>query len=229
MDFISPKDIIVEFLRVHMTDPRARAEALKTNTFDGAVTSFTLAPTTGRTAYCLTSVKVGGVEQKKYTDYYFNEQDQKVIFYIAPVAGTLNVAIIFKEGTSNWVYPDKAKESLSTTSFPRISIMKVAGAGKRLGQYNSNVETVSQFQIDIWVKEDYVATLGSIKYAEEKLAEYLAYQILNAFKLYEADLFSQLYNYTLLSGPRDLGFDKTYQCFHEIVEVELKSIDSGNV
>ncbi len=228
MVFISPKDIVVDFLRTKLTDPRARAEATNTETFDGGSTSYQLTPTIGSVS-CVTAITVTAVSKSKWTDYYYDPQNQKVIFYSATAAGVGNVSITYKQGTSNWIFPDKAKESLQTTSFPRISLMKVSGSGERLGQYNSNMETINRFQIDVWVKEDYVGTVGAIKYAEEKLAEYLAYQCQKAFEDNEADLFFQLYNYKLLSGPKDMGFDKTYQCFHNSLDVELSSIDSGEV
>lgn len=224
--FISPKDIIVDFLRTKLTDPRARAESTNTETFDGGGTTFQLTPTVGKMA-CVTAVSVSSVLQNKWTDYYIDLQNQKVIFYSATGAGTLNVSITYKQGTTNWIFPDKAKETLNVTSFPRISIMKVSGSGQRIGQYNAPVEKVNRFQVDIWVKEDYTATIGTIIYAEEKLAEYFAYQVQTAFEDNEKELFSQLYNYTLLSGPNDLGFERSYQCFHEQLDVELKSINEG--
>ena len=228
MVFISPKDIIVDFLRSKLSDPRSRAEASNTETFNGGGTTFQLTPTIG-TVSCITALTVTSVAQAKWKDYYYDPQNQKVVFYATTAAGTANVSITYKQGTTNWIYPDKAKESLSTTSFPRISVLKVSGSGRRLGQYNSNMETDNRFQIDVWVKEDYVTTIGSIKYAEEKMAEYIAYQCQKAFEDNEADLFFQLYNYNLLSGPRDLPFDTKYQCFHNGLDIELFSIDSGEV
>ncbi len=224
--FISPKDIICDFLRAKIVDPRARAEALNTETFDGGLTSYQLTPTVGKMA-CITAVAVNSVTKNKWTDYYIDLQNQKVVFYTATPAGAGIVSITYKQGTTNWIFPDKAKETLSTTSFPRISLMKVSGSGKRIGQYNAPVEKVNRFQIDVWVKEDYTATIGTIVYSEEKLAEYLAYQCQFAFENNEVELFSQMYNYTLLSGPNDLGFEKSYQCFHEQLDVELKSINEG--
>jgi len=224
--FISPKDILVDFLRYHLTDPRARAEATSTEAFDGGSTDYALTPPSG-TMSCITSVTVNSVAQNKWTDYYIDVQNQEVIFYSATPAGAGIVSITYKYGATNWIFPDKAKETLSTSSFPRISIMKVSGSGKRIGQYNAPVEKMNRFQIDIWVKEDYTATIGGIVYAEEKLAEYIAYQIQSAFEGNEKELFSQMYNYELLSGPNDLGFEKTYQCFHEQMDVELRSIDEG--
>lgn len=131
--FISPKDIVMEFLRTKLTDPRARAEATNTETFDGGSTDYSLTPTVGKMA-CITAVAVNSVTQNKWTDYYIDIQNQKIVFYSTTPAGTGNVSITYKQGTTNWIWPDKAKETLTIASFPRISIMKVSGSGKRIGQ-----------------------------------------------------------------------------------------------
>ena len=224
MVFISPKNILVDFLRHRLTDPRSRAEDSRTEEFDGGSTTFTLTPSVG-TMSCVTLVTVGGTTQTKWKHYYIDVQNQKVIFYSNTAGGTNNVDITYKQGTSNWIYPDKAKETLARTAFPRINILVVGGTGARLGQYNSNVESVIHFQIDIWTKENQVQTISSVKYANDKLSEYFAYEITKAFRAYVSDLHPALYNYTLLGTPRDLGYNQEMQCFHTIVEVELKGID----
>jgi len=224
MVFISPKIVIVDFLRNRLTDPRARAEASKTEEFDGGSTDFALTPTIGA-MQSITSVTVDGTAQTKWGDYWIDVQNQKVIFYSNTASGTKNVDIIYKQGTTSWIYPDKAKETLANTSFPRINILVVGGTGGRLGQYNSNIESVIHFQIDIWSKENQVQTISSVKYAGDKLSEYLAYEVTKAFRAYVDDLHPALYNYTLLGTPRDMGYNTEMQCFHTIVEVELKGID----
>ena len=226
MVFISPKNVLVDFLRRRLTDPRSRAENSQTEEFNGGSTDFSLTPTAG-TMSCITSVVVTGVTQTKWKHYYIDFQNQKVIFYANTAAGTNNVDITYKRGTTNWIYPDKAKETLARTAFPRINVLVVGGSGERLGQYNSNVESVVHMQIDIWTKENQKQTIGGVVYEGDKLAEYLAYEITKAFRANEDDLHPELYNYTLLGIPRDLGFNQEMQCFHKIVEIEFKSIDSG--
>jgi len=222
--FISPKNILVEFLRRRLTDPRARAEATQTEEFDGGGTEFQLTPSSG-TMSCITSVKVDDIEQIKWKDYYIDFQNQKVIFYSNTASGTNNISITYKKGTTNWIYPDKAKKTLSKTAFPRMNILVVGGSGERLGQYNSNVVSTIHFQIDIWTKENQKFTINSVVYEGDKLAEYFAYEITKAFRANVDDLHPELFNYTLLGTPRDLGFNQEMQCFHKIVEVELKGID----
>jgi len=224
MVFISPKNVLVEFLRNRLTDPRNRAEDSTTEEFDGGGTEFSLNPPSG-TMSCVNSVTVDGSTQTKWKDYYIDFQNQKIIFYNATAAGADNVDITYKYGSTNWIYPDKAKKTLSKTSFPRINILVVGGSGGRLGQYNSDVESVMHFQIDIWTKENQTFTIDSIKYEGDKLAEYLAHQIMKSFRAYEDDLHPELYNYTPIGIPRDLGFNQEMECFHSIVEVELKGIN----
>ena len=109
--FTSPKDIIVDFLRCKLTDPRSRAETLNTETFDGGGKTFSLTPSGSLS--CITAVTVTSVAQNKWTDYYIDFQNQKVVFYSNTASGTANVSITYKQGTTNWIFPDKAKESLS--------------------------------------------------------------------------------------------------------------------
>jgi hypothetical protein len=224
MVYISPKNVLVDFLRHRLTDPRSRAEDSRTEEFNGGGTEFSLTPSSGSMS-CITAVTVDGTAQTKWKDYYIDWQNQKVIFYSNTAAGTNNVDITYKQGTSNWVYPDKAKVSLSRTAFPRINVLVVGGSGGRLGQYNSDVESVMHFQIDIWSKENQTQTIDGVKYANDKLAEYFAHQIMVAFRANEDDLHPELYNYTPLGIPRDLGYNSEMQCFHVIVEVELKGIN----
>lgn len=174
---------------------------------------------------CITTVTVGATAQVKWKDYYIDFQNQKVIFYSNTTAGTNNVDITYKQGTSNWIYPDKAKETLSRTSFPRINVLIVGGTGDRVGQYNSNIESTIHFQIDIWTKENQKQTISSIVYAGDKLAEYFAYEITKYLRANIDDLHPALYDYTLLSTPRDIAYNQEMQCFQKIVEIELKGID----
>ena len=224
MVFISPKNIIIDFLRANLTDPRSRAETSQTEEFNGGGKEFSLTPTSG-TVSCVTSVTVTGTAQTKWADYWYDVQNYKVVFFSNTASGTNNVDITYKRGTTNWIYPDKAKEKLSSTAFPRINILMVGGVGERLGQYNSDVESVNHFQIDIWTKEGYIPTISSVKYSGDKLAEYISYEITRVFRASEDDLHPALYNYTLLGVPRDMGFNQELQSFHKIVEVELKGVN----
>lgn len=226
MATISPKQILTEFLRCNITDPRARNSNSTTEEFDGGSTDFTLSPSSGKLS-CVNSVTVDGITQTKWKHYRIDVQNQKVIFYSNTASGTNNVDITYQYGTTDWIYPDKALVSLSALSFPRMNILVVAGVGNRVGQFDSDIESATHFQIDIWAKEKQLFTIDSIKYSGDKLAEYLGLQTTKAFRASVEDLHPALYDYTLLGVPRDMGFDAELQCHHIIVEVELKGINVG--
>lgn len=228
--FISPKNVLCDFLRNRLVDPRARAESSQTQLFDGGSTSFQLVPASG-TMSCIQEVYVDAVLQTKYKDYRIDWQNQQVIFYSNTAGGTDNVSVKFKHGTSNWIFPDKADEVLSKTSFPRISLLVVGGAGDRVGQFDSDVESTIHFQIDIWGKEgkENKFIIDGVKYANDKLTEYLGWQIMAAFRSYVEDLHPEFYNYSAVGIPRDMGFDKEIQCFHTIVEAELQGINVSEI
>lgn len=225
MVFILPEDVVVDFLRNRLTDPRARAEASRTEEFNGGGTEFQLIPTPGLSLSCIQSVTVDGSTQTKWEHYYIDFQNQKVIFYSATAGGTDNVDIQYKEGSTNWIYPDKSRKTLARTAFPRINILVVGGTAERLGQFDSDVESLIHFQCDIWTKENQVFTIDSVKYSNDKLAKYFGHKVMSTFRNNVEDLHPELYDYTALSIPRDLGYDQEMQCFHIVVEPELKGIN----
>lgn len=223
--YLSPKEVVVDFLRHRLTDPRDRAEDTNTESFDGGGKEFTLTAPEGNVS-CIISVEVGD-EKNKWKEYYYDYQNDKIVFYEDTESGTDNVEITYKYGEKNWIYPDKAKTKLSRDSFPRISILTVSATGNRLGQYNSNMSESTQYQIDVWTKENQVFEIGDRKYGGDALAEYIAIQAKKAFEDHVDEIHPQLFNVTITNGPRDMTFSKEMECFHYVIELELNSIDSG--
>jgi len=227
--YLDPEDIISDFLRVRLTDPKARAEATDTDTVTATAgqTEITLAPPSGSVS-CITSLTVNATAIVKWRDYFWDYQNQKVTFFTALTVGDA-VLINFKYGTTNWIYSDKPDQELSAISFPRISIFTVSNPGKRLGQYEAPVEGSPILQIDIWSKDGYVATIGSLKYSNNYLTRYLGNQITKAFEDYESDLFPELYAYNPISGARTAPYSEEYQAYHSIVEINVKGLKIGRI
>lgn len=228
--YIDPEDILSDFLRTNLTDPRARAEDTETQTFNpsAASTVITLdAPTTGSVA-CITGVTIDAVSTNaaKWLNYYWDYQNAKLTFFDA-FAGTEVVIVTYKYGSTNWVYSDRPDPKLSTLNFPRISIFTVGGSGKRLGQRTAPVESSPIMQIDIWSKDGYVATISGRKYSNNYLTRYLGNRITRAFENNEADLDPVLYNYIPVGVPRAAPYSIEFQSFHTIVEVNFKGLKLG--
>lgn len=231
--YLNPKFILVEFLRNRLTDPRARAETSKSENFTATAsqTEFSLTPTTGSKLSSITSITDNAVAVTKWQDYYIDWRNQKVIFFTGRTVGH-TIVITYKEGTTNWIYWDKPDEKLSKTAFPRIDVILIGGTGKRLGNYEANVESSLHFQIDVWTKEkqsDQIFTIDSVAYTGEALSEYLAYKIIEAFEDSESDLFPALYGLSVAGIPRSLDFNEELQCHHKTVEVVLNALDIGRI
>ena len=230
--YLSPKTIIVDFLRKNVTDPRTRITSTSdTFTATAAQTIFSLTPTASHTLSHITSVTIAGVASVKWRDYYIDFKNQKVIFYTGVTLGA-TVIITYGEGTTNWIYPDKPNTKLSSTSFPRMNILIVGDPGTRLGNYEAPVEAIPRVQIDVWTKEskdDNLFTIDGSKYTGEDLAEYLSYKITEAFEENEEELFPALYGYDPVGMPPDLPFNDELQCHHKIVEVVLRGVSIGRI
>ena len=223
MTFVLPKDFIVDFLHTNLEDPRGRLSS-NSETFSAGSTEYTLTASSGK-VLCVTSLTVGGDSKKKWEDYTWDYQNQKVIFS-SPTGG--EVIVNFKEGTG-WIYPDKVLPSLGEDKFPRINVLDSGGTDDPLAPTQSDSIDSSAYQIDIWVKKDFVYEVDSHKYSGNPLADYLAIKAKKVFKQNEDQLIPNYYNPVALTTPQDLGYDEDFQCFHKIFIVELNSINTGEI
>ena len=227
--YLDPEDIISDFLRVNLTDPRERAEASGTNNFTATAsqTEFTITPTSGSVS-CVTAVTVEAVSKSKWQDYYWDYQNSKIIFFTGLTVDDA-VVVTFKYGTSNWIYSDRPDDALSSLKFPRISVFTVSNPGIRLGNSDAPVQGTPNLQIDVWTKDGQAFTISGKKYANNYLSRYLGNRITRAFEESESDLFPALYNYRPLSGARTAPYSEEFQAHHTIVEVTVQGIDIGRV
>lgn len=228
---INTEDIISDFLRVHLTDPRARAEASTTDSFSATAGQTTRTITrvpSGNSVSCITSITVNGTAINKWLDYFWDYQNEQVTFFSAL---SLNDAVVitYKYGTSNWIYSDKPQNDLKATNFPRISCFMVSGSGRRLGNYEAPVESNSVIQIDIWVRKNYIKTISSKTYSGEYLGRYLGLEVTKAFEDNEDDLFPVLYNYIPIGIPAAAPYSEEYQAYHTVVQVRLNGLKLGRI
>jgi len=233
MAYLSPKTIIVDFLRKNITDPRGRITSKINTTASAAVgqTTFQLVPTTGKSYSYIDTVTIDAVTSVKWRDFYIDPKKQQIIFFTA-MAGGEEVIITFGETSSDWIFPDKATKKLDALSFPRMNVLMVGIPGVRQGNYEAPVEGTPRVQVDIWCKEkqnNQIFTIDGDKYTGEDLAEYLSWQVTKAFEDSESELFPALYGYDPVGMPPDLPFDDELQCHHKVVEFLLKGLDLGRI
>ena len=232
MVYLSPKTILVDFLRKNVTDPRGRITSTSDSfTSTASQTSFSLSPTSGKALSHIISITVDGTTKIKWQDYYFDFKKEKVVFFTGLTVGAA-VIITYGEGETNWIFPDKPNKKLTALSFPRINIFVVGNPGARLGNYEAPVEAVPRIQVDIWTKEkqdNQIFKIDGNNYTGEDLAEYIAYKITEAFEDNESELFPALYGYDPVGMPPDLPFDDELQCHHKIVEFICRGLDIGRI
>lgn len=228
MVYIAPEEVLQDFLRNNLADPRGRYST-KTQSFSSGSTTYTLTPDPNSSFGAIEDVRVGGISQEKWKDYYIDTQNFQVIFFSTTAS---SVDIDFKQG-ENWIFQDKPRMDLDDKSFPRISIRATAGTGTRLGTYKSDIENSIEFQIDVWVKEHSgdrgnIFTIGNRKFANDKLAEKISWEVQNVFKNSINEVHPQLYAISVLGIPRLMGYERDTQTFHGVVEINLRSLNTGD-
>jgi len=232
MVYLSPKTIIVDFLRKNLTDPRTRITSTSDSyTATAGQTSFTLTPTAGKKLSSITSVTVETVAQTKWQDYYIDSKNQKVIFFSGLTLSDA-VVITYGEAASDWIFPDKPNTKLSALLFPRMNVKIISAPGVRQGNYEAPVEATIRVQVDVWCKEkqdNQIFTIDGDKYTGENLAEHISWKITEAFEDNEDELFPALYGYDPIGMPPDLPFDEELQCHHKVIEFTLKGLKLGRI
>lgn len=228
---LSPKIIITDFLRSRVTDPRGRNADSNIETFTATAgqTEFILTAPSGSVDF-VSKVEINNTEIKKWRDYAYDYRLEKIILFTASTLAD-EVKVTYNHGIS-WIYDDKPYVSLSSQSFPRISISVLSSPTTRLGNYEAPVESSIQMQIDIWVKEKQdgqVFEMDGKKWSGERLAELIGYSITNAFEDYEEDLFPVLYGFSASSYPIDLPYDEDLQVHHKSLTIEIRGINIGRI
>jgi hypothetical protein len=173
-----------------------------TEEFDGtgAQTNFVLTNTIVRN---VRTVAVGGTSLTPYVDYTVNYDNATVSFTVPPASGTDNVDITYDYGSTDKIYPDFPKPSLSISSFPRIAVDLIGVSSDPGGFGNVNVSNIS-FTVVV-----YDPKLGNV-------SNYLT-DIRTAF-INAQTSFYNLSNYVrplsigpVIKSPRDAGKDKIFQ------------------
>ncbi len=225
-----PEDILVEFLKARLTDPRARYTAdSDTFTATSGQTVFTLTPTTGtHLVRAITSVTVAAVAQKKWQEYTIDlkapnitqligvtEDDEVIVNYSTAISG------------SDWIYPGMPIAEMGASNFPRISVQLINMTSDRAGPATAELIDMAHFQIDCWTKEGYKKTISSEFYTEQKLADYLGEKVKEAFADNINDLYPKLYDYVGAAFGQ-MPFEEATHTFRHKQEITLNGIDLGH-
>ena len=228
--YLNPKNIVVDFLRSKIPDPRNRATQ-NTETFTSVLDQdFIQLTAPSNSVDYIETLEIDGTELTKWKDYA-PDFDKQGIKLFTPLAAGLSIEVTYWYG-KGWIFPDKPYLKLNAESFPRISVMMLSSPTMRLGNYEAPTESVMMLQIDIWVKEKQdgqVFEIDGIYYSGEKLADIIGYTITNAFEDFEESLFPVLYGFQASSYPIDLPYDEDLQTYHKSITIELRGLNIGRI
>ena len=224
-----PEDILAEFLHAEVTEVKIDSTSARlTNTSEsfngtGSKKDFQVSKTNMK---CVNSVKVGGVTQTKNIHYYVDLDNYTVNFVTAPTSGTTNVVIDFDYG-SGWIFPDKPRDDLSQSSFPRISIVKLEEPAVPLGAGSTEYWHEILFQIDCLAWKDTVATVSSDPMEGSKLARYIARQVVNAVKEQDLTKIANKLFEPIIQANHPVPFEEDKNIFRQVITLTMKAQNIG--
>jgi len=229
MILTDPEEILVEFLRTRVLDPRGRFTSDSDSfTATSGQTDFVLTPSTsGYLVRSIKSVVVNGVTKNKWQDYSIDLSNKTVAFLTGAVLLDVVVINYYSSVTGDeWIFPDRPISSLGQAKFPRISVEIIDIGSVRGGNYNAPLNDDLIFSLMVHVKDNYVYTLSGKKYSKQDLANYLGRQIKKSFSDYINDLYPELFDYEGIAWS-PLPFSEELQVYNHVQDIKLSSVDSG--
>ena len=219
----------MHFLRVNIDEITrvglSNRQVADTQSFngDGATDVFTLT----NQPVCINSVTVGGVVQTIYLHYEIDIDNKKIKFnagYI-PAVGTNNIVVSFDK-TATWIYPDKPRDELSKSSFPRIGVISLTENSTDMGMGETDTYDELVFQIDVVGYKDQKCQVGSDTIADSDVVQYLARDVIKKLKRNRSQLFNALYDVKILNNyPTPFENDK--HIVRRIIEVKFNTTNAG--
>ena len=125
----------------------------------------------------------------------------------------------------NWIYDDFPRLDLSSSSFPRVSVIETNESSKPLGFRSDSFWTICNFQIDSWIKEDSNYTIDTAYYAGLALCRKIARNVEEAIRNNWTDLVDNDSFLTIkMTGRTPPTYDFNYKIFRITLDYELETV-----
>ena len=150
---------------------------------------------------------------------------------IDPVPGVFPYVFstTFGDGTydrdiTEWIFTFFPRFDLTVNSFPLISVTQINETGDVFGLGSTTHWQSYQFQIDVYVKEDYVLTMNDVPREGKEVLLYLARQIQEAFRKWWISDFAQEGKFKLyrMSGKKPIAYDFEKKLWKLTITIELE-------
>jgi len=232
MNLSEPDEILKHFLasevaEVTRTSPSfSNRQSNDSESFDGTGLKKAFVLTTSKNVVCINNAVVDSVTMKPYLDYQIDLDNKTVTFTTAPSNNTSNVVIDYDEG-SHWVFPDKPRDDLSMSSYPRIGVTTISESGGPNGVSEDDTFDNLTFQIDVLSAKNLMCTIGGELKEGQDVTSYLARQVVSKIKSeWRAKLFNELFTPIIINNFNQ-PFEESKGVFRRIVEVSFNTNNAG--
>lgn len=123
-----------------------------------------------------------------------------------------------------WIYTFFPRFNVTMDSFPIISITQINELGKPFGLGSTVHWQHFQFQIDVWIKEDNILTMGGIPREGKESALYLVRQVSEAFRQYWISDFAETEKFKLfeITGKKPIVYDFERKLWRISLNIEFE-------
>ncbi|HAG52465.1 MAG TPA: hypothetical protein DCL21_01625 [Alphaproteobacteria bacterium] len=240
--YIEDKDLMAFFLRENITDPRGRVTLVDNDAQSITAEKIVNVSSTFKISH-ITNVKLDSNSLVAFVDYLYDIKNRKIIFFEEQTGSltfdiyggvkTIIVNDIVVDNKVNWIFSDIPRNNnMSNDNFPRISIIYISRPTQILGNFDSCEVTNNRFQVDVWTKKDYVASVDVGGYnsnlADDKLAMFLNNSIKDSLKANAFDLTSKHFrDFIPIESPRLEDFNDELNLYNSKLEFFIKSIKTN--
>lgn len=125
---------------------------------------------------------------------------------------------------TNWIYDDFPRHDLSSSSYPRVSIIETNESSEPLGFRSDNFWTTIDLQVDIWVKEDTEYTIDTVYYADIALCRKIARDTIESVRNNWTDLADANSFLTIkMTGKTPPNYDFNYKVWRITIDYEFET------
>ena len=233
-NLVEPEEIINEFLRANVTELVRRNAANDANlanrqsndtqsyTATASQTVFTITDNTPIS--CINQVTINATKIYKYIDYDIDLDNNKITL---KTGATLSDAVVIDyDYGGNWIFPDKPLDSLSYTSYPRVSVILLTESQRQRAMSDDFYYKNMTLQIDVIGFKDQLCTYDSSSIEGTDVVNAIGRDIVTQIKTkWRDEMKTALFNFNIISNNPSPFNEGTSQ-FRRILEISCDGEDS---
>lgn len=224
--YIESEQLIAEFLRSKLTDPRGRITLDQNYTQTLTGSSRVINITGSDNISHIDDVRLDGTLLTKYKDWVYDYNNTNLIL-ITALTGELTYDVYV--GT-NWIYHDRPRDDMKPIEFPRVCVLPISSPGEVLGNDKAKIVTNFRYQINTYSKKSLPVEvdIGENQtqiMSDQVLSNKINKDIYKVFDNFRDDLHPIFANYDLQVKKAVEPYDSTLQAYNtrqEFIILQIK-------